>query len=170
MDRDEDFSTYVGLRWPKLVRSARLLGCSTADAEDLVQSALIRCYKAWPRVVGSDRPDAYVYRVLVNELNTSRRRRWWGEQPRSDVLDHVEGPDHLGASEDRQLIASALASLPADQRTAVVLRYFADLTEQDTANALGVPVGTVKSRTSRALARLSEQFDEREPSFGEEMP
>lgn len=163
MDRDPDFSAYVAARWSGLVRAAVLLGCARPDAEDLVQTALVRCYRAWPRVRRADDPDAYVYRVLLNCLASSRRRRWWGERPTAE-LPAVEATDHAELASVRASVVAALAGLGEDQRRVLVLRFWADLTEQQTAEVLGVAVGTVKSRTSRALARLSAELgDETAP-------
>ncbi len=92
MARDEDFSAYMSGRWTTLVRSAVLLGCAQPDAEDVVQTTLARCYTAWSKVSRAGNPDAYVYRMLVNALTDSRRRRWWGERP-TDSLAGARRPD-----------------------------------------------------------------------------
>ena len=78
MDRDDEFSAYVAARWPRLVRSAVLLGCSHAEAEDLVQTALERTLVHWRRVRRADDRDAYVHRILLNSFRSARRaaRRW----------------------------------------------------------------------------------------------
>ena len=146
-----EFSEYVAQRRARLVRTAVLLGCPAADAEDLAQSALLKCYRHWHRVRRADSPDAYVHRVLVNTFADMCARRWNGEVP-TDVL-----PDH-GRSADWATgiaVRRALATLPERDREVLVLRYYADLSERDTAAALGVAPGTVKSRTSRALAALT---------------
>ena len=155
MKRDDDFAAYMRARWTTLVRSAILLGCSGADAEDLAQVALTRCYAVWPRVRDADNPDAYVYRVLVNAHRDSRRRRWWGERPTERVPDTAETFDPFAELDVADSVRRALAELSAAHRAVVVLRFFAHLSEYDTAQALGVPAGTVKSRTSRALAALA---------------
>lgn len=147
-----DFSTYVAQRRPRLVRTAVLLGCPSADAEDVVQSALLKCYRSWRKVVRADHPDAYVHRVLVTTLYDARKRRWNGELPTEEL------PESAGADPEWAegiAVRRALAVMSADHREVLVLRYFADLTERDTALALGVAPGTVKSRTSRALAALA---------------
>ena len=74
MSSDDDFSAYVGLRWPTLVRTALLLGCERHEAEDVVQAALLRCYLHWERVSRAERVDAYVHRVLLNTLSSARSR------------------------------------------------------------------------------------------------
>jgi DNA-directed RNA polymerase specialized sigma24 family protein len=138
------FEEYVEARWSRLVRSAVLLGADPHAAEDLVQTALAKCYFAWSRVSQARDPDAYVHRVLINAMTDSRRRRWWGEAP-TDVLPDV-----------------GLRRLPLPQRQVLVLRYYADLSEAQIAETLDTPVGTIKSRASRALAAL-----EADPSLGE---
>lgn len=163
MDRDEDYAAYVAARWAGLVRAAVLLGCSRTDAEDLVQTALVRCYRVWWRVQRANDPDAYVYRVLLNCLASSRRRRWWGEHP-SDDIPAAAVSDHAEVAAVRAAVMAALAGLGEDQRRVVVLRYWADLTERQVADVLGVAVGTVKSRTSRALAALSLELGDETPS------
>jgi len=152
---DDDFTDYVRSRWVQLVRSARLLGCAPSEAEDLVQVALARCYSSWPKVASASSPDAYVYRALVNCLAKSRRRRWWGETPVEDLPEQDSWtPDHAAAASTALPLHDALARLVPEQRAVLVLRFYADLTEQQTAAALGIAVGTVKSRTARALAAL----------------
>lgn len=150
---DEDFSAYAAGRWPSLVRSAVLLGCSYADAEDAAQVALMRTWSRWGRVQRAAEPDAYVYRILVNGLATSRRRRWWGERPTEHLPDDGSA-DHTEAVELRHALVDALRRLPTDQREALVLRFVGDLSERATAEVLGVAIGTVKSRTSRAIAAV----------------
>jgi RNA polymerase sigma-70 factor (sigma-E family) len=148
--REDDFDAYVAARRPALVRSAVLMGCSVHDAEDLVQVALATCLPRWGRIV-ADRPDAYVYRVLVNAFRDSRRRRWTGETPTEELPELVDDPDLTTGL----AVRAALAAMSRDHREVLVLRYYADLSEAETAEVLGVPPGTVKSRTARALAALA---------------
>jgi RNA polymerase sigma-70 factor (sigma-E family) len=152
---DEDFSDFVAARWPRLVRSAVLLGCSQPEAEDVVQMALERCLVKWSRVRRAADRDAYVHRVLLNTFTSSRRRRWVGEHPTADPPEQPT-PDETDRVGDSDAVARALQRLPHDQRAAVVLRYYAHLTEQQMAEALGVATGTVKSRLSRALTALAQ--------------
>ena len=154
-----DFSEYVAARRASLVRATVLLGCPVADAEDIVQTALMKCHRSWRRVQRADQPEAYVYRVLVNTYRDARARRWRGEVPTEELPDSTSDPDHLTGLAVRQ----ALASISRDHREVLVLRYFADLSEAQTAQALGLPPGTVKSRTSRALAALSADPSLRSP-------
>ncbi|GAA1584601.1 MULTISPECIES: SigE family RNA polymerase sigma factor [Kribbella] len=151
----DEFTEYVTARWPTLVRAAVLLGCTPSEAEDLVQSALERCLLKWNRVRVAEDRDAYVHRVLVNCFRSSRRRRWHGELP-SETLPETTGTDQTATVDDTDAVMRALDRLPGEQRTAVVLRYYAHLSEQQMAAALGVPAGTVKSRLSRAVKALSQ--------------
>lgn len=154
MDHSADFSAYVAARRTRLVRTVVLLGCPQADAEDVVQTALLRCLRSWRRVRRADHPDAYVHRVLVTTLADARARRWNGELP-TEVLP--EGPEEVAVDDPTSGIAvrRALASMTPEHRAVLVLRFYADLSERDTAAVLGVPPGTVKSRTARALRALA---------------
>lgn len=146
----EDFDAYVAARRPSLVRSAVLMGCPAQDAEDLVQATLATCLPRWGRI-SSDRPDGYVYRVLVNTFRDSRRRRWTGEVPTERLPEPAREEDLTTGL----AVRAALARMSTDHRQVLVLRYYADLSEAETAQALGVRPGTVKSRTARALAALA---------------
>lgn len=158
MSRHEDFGAYVEARWSRLVRSAVLLGCSRAEAEDVVQTALTRCLVHWRKVERADDRDAYVHRILVNTFVSSRRRRWTREESTEFVPDLVTA-DHTVAIDETDAVLRSLDRLNEDQRTAVVLRYYAHLTEQQMAAVLGVAPGTVKSRLSRALKVLADDPD-----------
>ncbi|MBA8802225.1 RNA polymerase sigma-70 factor (sigma-E family) [Nocardioides ginsengisegetis] len=155
------FEEYAAARWSRLVRSAVLMGADPHAAEDLVQTALAKCYFAWARVSRAQDPDAYVHRVLINTLTDSRRRRWWGESPAAELPE----PSVADGAEERasgDALRAALRQLALPQRQVLVLRYYADLTEAQVAAALGIPVGTVKSRAARGLAVL-----EADPSLGQ---
>ncbi|HEU5455097.1 MAG TPA: SigE family RNA polymerase sigma factor [Nocardioides sp.] len=155
MGRDDDFEEYVAARWGRLVRSAVLIGCSPPEAEDLVQATLIRCMASWSRIAEADDRDAYVHRALINGLISTRRRRWTGERPTADLPERP-APDEYALVDDTDVVLRALDRLPQDQRTAVVLRYYSHLGEEQMADVLGVASGTVKSRLSRALKRLQD--------------
>jgi RNA polymerase sigma-70 factor (sigma-E family) len=147
-----DFSEYVAARRSGLVRAAVLLGCPQPDAEDVVQAALLRCFRSWRRVQRCDNPDAYVYRVLVNVLASARGRRWTGEVP-AERLPEPE-PEQVDLTTGLA-VRRALDAMTREHREVLVLRYYADLSEREIADALGIPPGTVKSRTARALAALA---------------
>lgn len=154
MERDKDFSAYMSARWSALARSAVLLGCTTHEAEDLVQTTLIRCYTSWDKIAKAHERDAYVYRVLVNAHTKSRRRRWWSERSTDQLPEHVTS-DPTGQVDDHDALREAVAALSPPNRAAVVLRYYAQLSEAETAHVLGIAPGTVKSRVARAIAQLS---------------
>ncbi|MDP9822838.1 SigE family RNA polymerase sigma factor [Nocardioides massiliensis] len=155
MTRNDEFSQFVAARWSRLVRAAVLLGCSPAEAEDVVQTALMRCLVHWRKVQRADDRDGYVHRVLFNTFTSSRRRRWTGERATADLPD-TPNPDQTAAVDTTDVVLRSLDRLNGDQRTVVVLRYYAHLSEHQTAAALGVATGTVKSRLSRALKVLAE--------------
>lgn len=150
-----DFENYVGARWGTLVRSVVLMGSAPEEAEDAVQTALAKCYRHWRRVTRADNPDAYVQRVVLNTLRSQKRRRWTGERPSADLPEPVLSAP-AGDVESRLDVTSALMRLGIDQRTAVVLRYYSDMSERDIAFITGVAPGTVKSRLARGLHLLAE--------------
>lgn len=146
---ERSFEEFVGARRGALLRTAYLMTGSTHDAEDLVQAALIKAVPKWGRI--SDDPEPYVRAILARESISRWRRRRWREVT-SDTL-----PEQRAATTDvegRESLRSALASLAPRQRAVVVLRYYEDLTEKQTAEVLGISVGTVKSQCRDALARL----------------
>ena len=147
----DTFAEFVLSRSPRLLRTAYLLTHDWAAAEDLLQASLVKVWGAWQRIDGD--PEPFLRRVMVNTYATWWRRRWRGEEPAAVVPDLLSGDDH-GAVDARDEIWRALGRLPRRQRAVLVLRYFEDLSEADTADTLGVSVGTVKSQTAKALAKL----------------
>ncbi|MFJ8045415.1 SigE family RNA polymerase sigma factor [Kitasatospora sp. NPDC096147] len=150
--RDTEFQAFITASWSRLTRTAFLLAGETHAAEDLAQSTLERAYVAWGRVRSADDRHAYVRRILLNEHARRFRRR-----PREHLVTAVPesaGPDHYGRLDERAALLAALATLPPRQRQAVVLRYWEDLSETRTAEAMGCSVGTVKSQTAKGIARL----------------
>jgi RNA polymerase sigma-70 factor (sigma-E family) len=155
-DRDADFTAYVRARQRHFVRFAFLLTGDAHSAEDLVQSAFASVYRRWSSITGS--PDAYVRTAIVNEHRSWWRRAWrHKEVTDSDLVAHREpvAPPDVHADGD---LWSQIAVLPRQQRAVIVLRYYEDLTEAQTAAVLGCTVGTVKSHASRALTRLRVQM------------
>jgi RNA polymerase sigma-70 factor (sigma-E family) len=148
---EADFSAYVLARQRGLVRFAYLLTGDPHQAEDIVQAALLKVYRHWGSISGS--ADAYVRTALVNEF-----RSWWRRPGRrrevtnSDLVIYRD-PAQADVHPDHDLRAQ-IAALPRQQRAAIVLRYYEDLTEAQTAEILGCTIGTVKSHTSRALSNL----------------
>jgi len=145
------FDEFVALRGDALWRSAWLLTGDAHRAEDLVQTALGKCWPKWERVNADGSFEAYVRRTMFTTYTAWWRRRWNGEVA-TETLPHSAT---LVADVDaRTDLMVALAGLPRGQRAVVVLRYFDDLTEQQTAEVLGCSVGTVKSQAARALKAL----------------
>ncbi|MCW2767702.1 MAG: sigE [Nocardioides sp.] len=154
MTKDDDFSEYARARWQTLLRSALFLGCSGQEAEDLAQTTLLRAYVAWAKVERATNRDAYVSRILVNAHRDSHRRHWWDEKPTAQLPD-TEEPDESVGVDGADAIQRALAQLTPVQREVVVLRFYLQLSERETADTLRIPPGTVKSRLSSALHQLS---------------
>ncbi|WP_219463230.1 SigE family RNA polymerase sigma factor [Nonomuraea rhizosphaerae] len=147
-----DFIAYVEARSPRLLRTAYLLCRDWAQAEDLVQTALVRAWRAWGRV--GEHPDAYVSRILVNTHLSWRSRLWWRELPTDEPPEKASPGDEIGLSDERAVLWAALGRLPPRQRAVLVLRFFEDLPESAVAQILNCSIGTVKSQTSKALAKL----------------
>lgn len=156
----EDFREYVAGRLDLLRRTAYLLCGDWHTADDLVSTALIQLYKHWRRVSAMDNVDAYVRRALLRTWLNERRRPW-----RRELLAGASMPDrpapqrgHEARVTDRLAILAVLAQLPPRRRAVLVLRYFCDLSVEQTADALGCSAGTVKSQTARALDVLRAQL------------
>ncbi len=161
-DAEDDVSVFVRARWPSLVRSAIFLGAGPVEAEDLAQTALIRCIDAWPKLSTARDPEAYAFQVLVNCYRKTRVRRWRDEVPSASehLEDEVSSVDVEQEAIKRESLRRVLMQLPVEQRTIIVLRYYVDLSERQVATILKIPVGTVKSRSSRALGKLEELLTE----------
>lgn len=157
IDSDRDFTDFVAHRSPTLLRTAYLLcGGDRGAAEDLLQDVLERVYLRRRRVKGNFEP--YVRAALANTAANRWRRlgRRVAEAPLDDRDPGRPGEEDAIATRDE--VARALRTLPPRMRAVIVLRYFDDLTEADTARALGCSVGTVKSQTARGLDRLRALF------------
>jgi RNA polymerase sigma-70 factor (sigma-E family) len=151
--KDEEFSSYMAARQASLLRTAYLLTGDRATAEDLTQTAFAKLYLSWDKVRDAGALDGYVRRILVNENNSLWRRAWKRREHSTDDLPeapvHDEYDDGVGAA-----LWAHVQTLPPKQRSVVVLRYYEELSEAETAAALGISVGTVKSQASRAIAGL----------------
>jgi RNA polymerase sigma-70 factor (sigma-E family) len=157
---EEEFREFVAARSTALLRTAFLLAGDWATAEDLLQTALTKTYLAWQRLGHIDAVEPYARRVLVNTATSWWRRRWHGERP-TEVLPEHPAADGLDERVERDALWRHVRTLPARQRAVLVLRFYEDQSEAETARLLGVSVGTVKSQCSRALQslrlRLAEQ-------------
>ncbi len=155
--RDEDFTAYLMARQPSLLRTAYLLTGDRHAAEDLVQTALAKLYLSWDKVRDRDSIDGYVRRIMVNENNSLWRRAWKRREFATDEIPE-RAPTYDEYDEGRSAALWELVqTLPRKARAVVVLRYYEELTEAETAELLDISVGTVKSQTSRALAALRER-------------
>ncbi len=150
------FEDFVRARSASLLRTAFLLaGQNRAEAEDLLQLALERVYRHWGRVSRAGEPERYVRAILANaSADRWRRMARRAERPLLATNPGPAVPDRTTEVENRDYLLRALAGLPPRQRTVLVLRYFDDLSEIETAQLLGCSVGTVKSQAARGLARL----------------
>jgi RNA polymerase sigma factor (sigma-70 family) len=157
---DVSFELFVASASPGLLRSAYLLAGDRRDAEDLVQSALLRTLRRWDQITGS--PSAYAFAILVNLAHD--RRRTALRRPRRAGDDHAAtdrpAPDDLDRLLARDAITRAAQRLPTAQREVIACRFLLDLTVAETAAALGLPQGTVKSYTARGLARMRELLND----------
>jgi RNA polymerase sigma-70 factor (sigma-E family) len=148
--KQEAFDEWVSEAAPRLHRAAFLLTGDWATAQDLVQHA---CAATWPRFNSLEQPEAFARTVMARTSSSWWRRRWRGEVPHGDLPEPL--PDDPWSRIDRSVaVRRALLTLPPRQRSAVVLRFLYDLSEAETAAALGWPLGTVKSTTARALVAL----------------
>ncbi len=162
-DRDRvEYIDFVTEYYSALCRTAYLLTGSHHTAEDVVQSTLTRAFVQWARVRRADFPDAYVRRMVINEVISLRRRRW----TREAVVEHPEwlpsAGAHIGPEDgvvDRQNMASALASLTLRQRAVLVLRYYDGLSEAEIAEVLGIRPGSVKGHARAGLSALGARLN-----------
>lgn len=154
--REEGFRDFYLARGDRLRATAYLLCGDWHLAEDLVQAAFTKLYLAWPRVCQFEHLDQYARRTLVHTFLSERRRAWRREHPVQQVPEDPGGRlDGAGAgAEERLILLDALAGLPGRQRATLVLRFWEDLSVEQTADLLGVSSGAIKTHTSRGLATL----------------
>jgi RNA polymerase sigma-70 factor (sigma-E family) len=153
MSDEEDFRQFAASRQKQLLRSAYLLCGDWHGAEDLVQTAFGLLYRSWRKVRNAEHPDAYAKQVLYRCHLSSKRKKRFATVPIESVPEPATadaGLDHGSVS----VLMEALAGLPERARAVVVLRFWEDYSVAQTAEALGISQGTVKSQTSRALAML----------------
>ncbi len=155
-DASASFEEFVGGSSARLFTMALLLtGRQRADAEDLLQGVLERAYRHWRRICRNGDPEPYVRQMLVHaSVDRWRQRRRRSEQLRAAGAVNPAAGDQADEIADRDLLLRALGALPAGQRAVLVLRYFCDLTEVQTAATLGCSVGSVKKQAARALASM----------------
>jgi RNA polymerase sigma-70 factor (sigma-E family) len=156
-----DFESWLVAREPALQRLAILLTGDEHSAQDLVQTTLAKLYLAWDRLDDRDHVDAYARRILVNEHRSAWRRPW---RRREVVTDSPPERDLPAREYDgtREAVWAYVRALPPRQRAVIVLRYYEQLTEVETAEVLGIAVGTVKSQSSKAISALRTRIDPEE--------
>jgi RNA polymerase sigma-70 factor (sigma-E family) len=166
MDRDSeaDFHDFVVSRSPALLATAYLLTGDRHRAEDLLQSALAKALRHWSRIREQGTAEPYVRRIMLNE-----HRSWW-RSPRNREIPVAELPDRAVPSGDpagfseRDAVWRALQQLAPRTRAVLVLRYWEDRSEADTADLLDCSVGTVKSLGHRGLRRLADVLADARPA------
>jgi RNA polymerase sigma-70 factor (sigma-E family) len=149
---DGEFARYFGERAHSLRSTAFLLCGDWHQAEDLTQAALLKLYLAWPRLSRHDALDAYARKVVLRTFLAEHRRSRWKRERLTDTLPEL--PAEPAGGDQDALVRQALAVLAPKQRAVLVLRYFEDLSVEETARVLGCSTGTVKSQASRGLATL----------------
>lgn len=166
MDPNDSFREFMAVHQQSLMRTSYLLTGDAHLAEDLLQSVLLKVLSRWPKLADVTSPQAYARRALVNQYISWRRRL-----ARVAELPSAEPPDRPYSTEDstivRIVMLRALGQLPPKQRAVIVLRYYEDLTEHETAKLLSCSIGTVKSQAHHALARLRVLAPELAPKFAE---
>jgi RNA polymerase sigma-70 factor (sigma-E family) len=151
-ETDNDFVEYVSARMPRLHRAAYLMCGEAHRADDLVQSTLVSLYIQWRTARAATNLDGYVHRILARRFIDEKRSAWSRVLLPGRLPDVIE-PDR-DAYVERDAIVTALRRLPAGQRAVIVLRYYSDLSVEETARALGCSTGNVKSQCARGLVAL----------------
>ena len=155
-----EFEDYVRTRHDALLRSARRLVPDPVDAQDLLQTALARTYGRWDGIADKSLADAYLRRVMINTRTEWWRARKLDEVPTEQLPDACVD-DATEQHADRALLMDILKVLAPKQRSVVVLRHWEQMSTEETAAALGMSTGTVKSTLHRALARLRQELESR---------
>lgn len=159
---DGEFARYFGERAHSLRSTAYLLCGDWHQAEDITQAALLKLYLAWPRLSRHDALDAYARKIVLRTFLSEHRRAWRKREKLTDDLPEL--PAEQTGSEQEMLVRHALAGVAPKQRAVLVLRFFDDLSVEETAAALGCSTGNVKSQSARGLATLRKRLG---PHFNE---
>jgi len=158
-DEEREFRDFVTMRADSLRRLAYLLGGDWHLAEDAVQTALTKLYVVWRRLHRRNEVEGYARRIVVRAVIDERRRAWFRRERVSGEVPEAARPDDNAATADRLVVLRALSEMPARQRATIVLRYWEDLSIEETADILSCPPGTVKSQTARGLQRLRDLLE-----------
>lgn len=154
-DPEREYAELFTTQWPRLYRMAVVVAGDHSVAEDAVQTAMAKAYASWTRVRAADHPEAYLRRMVLNEIVGARRTGWFRRERTHGQVDPgltTAAQDDVVA--DRDAVWAAVLALPVRQRAVIVLRYYEDLSEREIAEVLGCSRGTVKSQASAALANL----------------
>ncbi|GAA1581300.1 SigE family RNA polymerase sigma factor [Kribbella sancticallisti] len=161
-ERDKAFVEFVAAAKPSLRRTAYLIGGDWHTADDVVQETLYKLYLAWPKVQRAGNPFAYARRMLVNVAYDGGRRPWRREVSSAVVPEYaVHSGDFAAGHAERDEVLEALRALSPRQRACIVLRYYEDLSVEQTAQILGCSESTVRSQASRGLETLRKANDRR---------
>jgi RNA polymerase sigma-70 factor (sigma-E family) len=150
------FAELVDVRSAALLRTAYVVVGDRQLAQDLLQEALVKAYVAWPRLRDPERAEAYVRRTIVTTAISWRRRRSFHERP-VERIPESKRADETERLATHDVLWAEVRRLPAGQRAALVLRYYEDLSEVETADMMGCSVGSVKSQVSAALRKLRDR-------------
>ena len=164
MASDEEFEEFVTGALPRLLRFAHVLTGNSAAAEDLVQTALGRSWRAW-RLGRIDDPQAFVRKVMVNSYASWHRRHGGKETVVANPPEIPIAEDEVRRIDDRDAMCRALLTLPPRQRAVIVLRYYEELSELEIAAVMAISPGTVKSQAARALRHLATALAETDPAI-----
>jgi RNA polymerase sigma-70 factor (sigma-E family) len=165
VSRADEFAEFVHARSPALHRAAYLMVGDVALAQDLVQEALVKTYAAWGRLRDKGNAEAYCRKAITTTAISWFRRKSWSRERPTGTLPET---GHAGHGDDvarSQWLWDALQQLPVRQRAAIVLRYYEDLTEAQTAEAMGCAVGTVKSQVSSGIGKLRDLLGDDDPDL-----
>ncbi|RSM71593.1 SigE family RNA polymerase sigma factor [Kibdelosporangium aridum] len=163
-DRDTAFADYFAARSDAMRRTAYLLCGDWHRAEDLVQVTFTKLYLAWRRITRHDALDAYARKTLVRTFLSERRLGWFRKESVSD--EPADIPINQAGPEDRMVLQEALKQVPPGQRAVLVLRYWEDMSVDETAGTLNCSTGTVKSQAARGLQTLRDLLtDQMTPTF-----
>ncbi|MBA3232893.1 MAG: SigE family RNA polymerase sigma factor [Propionibacteriales bacterium] len=154
VDRDDDYTAFATAVTPRLFRTALLMCGDWHLAEDLVQTTLAKLYVAWAKVERSDSSEAYARGTLTKTFLSHKRVRRNSETPTVDAGQLSDATSPAAATADRLALFDALRKLDVVDRAVVVLRYWEDRSVSQTAAEVGLSEGAVRTRASRALARL----------------
>jgi RNA polymerase sigma-70 factor (sigma-E family) len=163
-DRDSAFAAYFAARSQAMRGTAYLLCGDWHRAEDLVQTAFTKLYLAWNRVARHDVLDGYTRQTLVRTFLDERRRGWFHRESVADAPAEQHWQP-AGSTEDRLVLLDALTAVPPRQRAVLVLRYWEDLSVEQTAEILRCSTGTVKSQAARGLQALRQALSARDNSW-----